>query len=825
MADEPNTSTAGKKPRIDVVFLIFILILLMVGIVYFAANVVEFQNRVAESRNIVFKPIKGLIPLDVTYPLRVNVDAPTARGAPLTIALANPDEIQSSGPFSITLKADDNLLMLTDAEGKALPNYIVLSNTDPAKMAVVVYLHPVDTRNNDSLTNLEVLFPQSYPVTEPEKLPIAIESEWQSGIRFGAGQATTALGIILGLVGAFVLLLEFLRDQRRDRDEQRRDRDEQKSRKEQEDRENKEKERVNQERRYRERLGQLDNLRKRDLPSALDEIMLLQKQIKQSQKDFEQEHNDGKQIQMYLGHQNVLESKRKEILTSKEDLARLLREAGQALDEERTEECQRILKALLKFWGAEKTNVDKDIKPPLKSVERVLAIIQSGYTPPPVLSRTSPEIIEILELWPRYFNNAGDLAVAAFLRLSSHLENSKILEIMGEDGSNKYTGIFLDARLLAHLSADGISPPDFYLSGLYRASTSPSNKKHGSNPLTQLLTDLGLEGNPFGPEDITQDELLKKVWYGPENWHETMFEPKPTMIDTRFHKDSLAAIERMEYSWQNLGQNNLEMQPSFRVKMFLLGRKTGREDVLQSILAAHVQSWLDFITQYPERFFWLISPDQDRVLEMICANGAGTRLLSNLTRAELESRERSPERRTALKLLLEQLRMVSVQIQKQSISDQLIVGWLELRPVTTQYTMLFIPLEETGAVDQELQRIFQVTDLLKQSQVIPKVFAHRNPKRIPTDWLKYELKWSDQELKKTLLDRLKECGVNDVFTALFDDAPREVNLDNELIKKAESSLSEMLRIGNSILRARLARGLGKPEGLLMEDFKKGTSTL
>lgn len=822
------TAPSDRALGISIGLILIVLVGLAVG--YFVVLGSQRAFDLAAIQNIDHLSMDGDVPVRITFPKELRAGLPSDQNASLHITLDPLAGIRATPPFTITLQDKEQDFDLTDNEGKPVPDMLVLSNIDSAHMGQTIYLHPAtaSTHHTEGKLHISVISSPTNVVSNTnvvsKELTIQIESPAAANSRLVIGQVAANLGTIISGVAIALTLLgiyhQYIQDQQKREIERQAEAAQRKKEKDAEA-----------ERRIGEQLENIEELTKRNLRLALEEIIRLQASF-----DTWQSPAQKTTFQMWRSD-----------LAKEINLRRLLHQAGQEIDAGHSEQSIPIFDVICTFWANQDNG---ELKNQIDVIRQVLSMPQ-----PDIDEIYLDRVIEAAtQLYAKYMPDTYDLIVLTLYELTSYLNKTKWGEYYKAANNIWLRSLVFDNRLysLRQSWKDFPKHPYKFPPVWTKVQTDPDD----SSDLGKLLKRLKLPRNPFGPDDMRQDDLLAEYWFGPNQWEQMLATNEPSLIHSPVRADLLAACLRMEHTCKKQDFDQLGVPVSFWIKITLPAPNplstASQFGLLYYILEAQIESWIQFIVNNPQSFMLLISWAQDLVLEMLFWNGHHLHLLQQIEEQERD-KETSKEDRPAFQALLRRLRESEPPTSPALLTENKIIEWLSLRPTLTELTFLAILIQaEDGTAAQELAKITALVPILKRFNLIPKVFIPTLPEPVSGPWREFRLEWAMRDLYDNLIHRIKKiAGENspegppsdfdgmierDIiddrrlvaetkdFTHLFQDPPVggiPQPIDQAILMHAKYSLTRMLRIGNEILRARLKRGLDSPERLTMQDFDAG----
>ncbi|MBI3164232.1 MAG: hypothetical protein HYZ24_06080 [Chloroflexi bacterium] len=286
-----------------------------------------------------------------------------------------------------------------------------------------------------------------------------------------------------------------------------------------------------------------------------------------------------------------------------------------------------------------------------------------------------------------------------------------------------------------------------------------------------------------------------------EKWHNVM-SVNSSVCAFRLERDRYFVVRYVESALQNNREKHPNLYvPEFNVFPIYLpldivnaDSKTIPSIISIEVINAIAAAWTRLICKNPDSFHNLSEYDQHLLLEFfIWRFGSAYELQLWLKRYEMQE--------FSQRMFFEKVDEFS---KKQSVKPDAVKKmneWLTVKPPDLEYAHVLVDLQPTGNKKRDIQVVKQLLTLansLRKTSIVLKIFTS------PISGLREAatpIRWSAENLEKILNSCISRASDNSQlkFSELFWPVPNQ-NATDLLIKKSKGSLSELLRLGNEVLR-------------------------
>ena len=406
---------------------------------------------------------------------------------------------------------------------------------------------------------------------------------------------------------------------------------------------------------------------------------------------------------------------------------------------------------------------------------------------------TNSDIInDAFSLWETYDFNVREVTLNLLLWVAKQEEGGALLyERFIKSSDEKYLRLLNDSRLR------NIKELEDFSSYVYKFALPEPAPEIIEPDLMAWLDNRGFTTNPFGNGVIGQNPLLAGTWAPPQNWDEIL-KPFPSLIVSDVPEDIDAAAWMLHYRIRSENKEiftvniNLPELAAKEPGQFILG--------LSTIAHACAEAWLSLLSLSPEAYLDLPRSKQLLLAEFLhWASGGFEQLrLWLLQQGYIEDQG---IRRLVIHNLQESIGKLD---HPSHLTSTRLLSWMDLRPpgMTQTYLLVECNLAQPFVnLESNILNLFNFHSMLAQAGILLKVFLLRQSYVPPSDVKVFELKWDQTNLQVILRDRLYLSSKN-TFRSLNDLLAPGVpaGADKRLLNAAGASLSELLKIGNFVLR-------------------------
>lgn len=339
----------------------------------------------------------------------------------------------------------------------------------------------------------------------------------------------------------------------------------------------------------------------------------------------------------------------------------------------------------------------------------------------------------------------------------------------------------------------------------------PKNRPTEAEPVRWWFQEIGLEDNPFGPEQAMLDSYLPESYDLPQSLENIIRGARSTLLYGEPGSGKTAAALLLANDCR-IPLGSPRESATFPIYQHL--------SVEQVVQAAHLQPYQFLLTVIGEELirFYALHPqsflaekaDVQSCMLVCMAYAAGNQaqIWRRLHQAGLPSTEIEGK----LQEIIKQMKpIVSTPMFLEKTWQQILTRTHPFAFVNT-YLLVDIHTHDlaTGYVNmiaQYVQRFMNLAAILATANIYLKLFL---PDRlqplltIPPDMTQGTIRWSNYELRNLLIRRIHRMGYTD-FNQLFDTQSRLHDPTERLIEAARGIPRRLITLGNHLLRQHAAQ--------------------
>ena len=486
----------------------------------------------------------------------------------------------------------------------------------------------------------------------------------------------------------------------------------------------------------------------------------------------------------------------KEQFQSKQHMADMFYRAGEAIEQEDFVRCEKNLKAIGDYLAKNENLKNKDISVIRRFIKQNSRLSQNEIKN--LMNAT-------LSIWKNYDEDVRKIVVYVIRNLYVKYENnSTVIEIVNKSLKEDISG----SKRQSLLQDPGIKPHVGHLANLDVYSWNPiplSFPIYETNQIKKWL-DLPQNSVKVNPFKLQDSKALFGVALWSEEW-DSINLARPNVLTSDFEYDRELLIRYIEFHFQENAERSLDIFPvSLRLDLSSASPESLLHVALTQVLTATAFTWFVLTGKNPSAFLNLYRNEQYNLAEFLIWIAGSPRA------AQLRLKQNGLQNGSAEKMIFKRINEFPEKVLPESYTTEKKYEWLSLKPPSFEQTYVLVDLQfDKNRHKRHVEQLLALAQSLYKTKTVLKIFT-APVANLSSHGTPITIRWSD----KFLVDTLDKCivQVSDnkslKFSHLFWPEPNE-KASNMLVVKANGSLSELLRLGNEVIRHHVEKFLDETD--------------